>query len=246
LHNLRPGVIERLGFGADEIAARHPRIIYGAISGFGMHGPALAAFDTVIQGRLGLTALVGAGPEPLRMGSSIADQLSGHFMAAGIVAALAEREHSGLGQVVSVAMVDAMAWLTQLAWNEGEGNLQRGRQLEARDGWIVTSAGSEELERAMAGQDTSSMLRAEIVRALSQRGIAAAPVLEANEVLTGPFVQRCGCLYSIETSGNDRARTLAMPLGITGTPVLRPKRMPRLGEDSVDVPGDLRRRATST
>jgi len=68
LHNLRPGVMERMGFGADAVTARHPRVVYAAISGFGLRAPKLAALDTVMQGRLGLTALTGDGRVPLRVG----------------------------------------------------------------------------------------------------------------------------------------------------------------------------------
>ncbi|MBI4190986.1 MAG: CoA transferase [Betaproteobacteria bacterium] len=244
LQNLRPGVMERIGFGPGEVTAQHPGIVYGSISGFGLAGPKLAALDTVIQGRLGLTALVGDGRVPLRMGFSIADQLAGHFAAAGIVAALAERERSGRGQVVDVAMADAIAWLTQLAWPDGKPAIGPTSQWEARDGWVVADTGRDAVLRALRSDATKEMLRAELVLALAGHGIRAAPVLEADEVLTQPLIETRASLYQIKAGGDAMAPVLAVPLGLTLTPVLRPHRMHLLGEDNAQLLHDPDRDAT--
>jgi crotonobetainyl-CoA:carnitine CoA-transferase CaiB-like acyl-CoA transferase len=109
LHNLRPGAVERLGFGIDPVVRRNPRIVYCAISGYGSDGPSLPALDTVIQGHGGLASAVGDGSVPLRIGYSIADQLTGHFAATGIIAALHAVARTGQAQHVDIAMVDAIA-----------------------------------------------------------------------------------------------------------------------------------------
>ncbi len=236
LHNLRPGSMERLGFGAEEVTTRYPRIVYGVISGFGVRGPALAAFDTIMQARLGLTALVGDGSEPLRMGFSVADQLSGHFMAAGILSALAERERSGRGQIVSVAMIDAVAWLTQIAWDNNKPGIAPTTQLETSDGWVVANASAEVVTRTLGNSlSKKSLSRTDLVAILAAQGIKAVPVLEADEVLEQPLMRARGSLYSLQTYDGGTAPTLAMPLGLTSTPPLRPQRMHRLGEDNTSL-----------
>jgi crotonobetainyl-CoA:carnitine CoA-transferase CaiB-like acyl-CoA transferase len=230
LQNLRPGVLDRMGFGPDAVTARHERVVYASISGFGLHGPQLAALDTVMQGRLGLTAVTGDGRVPLRVGYSIADQLAGHYCAAGILASLHERERSGRGQIVDISMADAIAWLTQLAWNPGASESEVS-QWQARDGWIVAAAGEQAVTHALKGAPTLEHTRAELVSALERYEILATPVLEADEVLAQRVIQERGSLYSIETGSGGSTSVFAVPSGLTLTPVLRAQRMARLGAD---------------
>lgn len=110
LENYRPGVMERLGFGWDVLHARHPRLIYGAVSGFGHSGPDAAkpAYDMVVQARGGVMSITGEeGGPPVRVGASIGDIVAGMFLAQGVLAALYDREKTGLGAKVDVAMLDA-------------------------------------------------------------------------------------------------------------------------------------------
>ena len=231
LQNLRPEALERMGFGADAVTVRHPRVIYGSVSGFGIGGPKLAALDTVMQGRLGITALIGDGQVPLRVGYSIADQLAGHFAAAGILAALAERERSGRGQSVDIAMSDAVAWLTQLAWPDGASAVEPVSQWETRDGWVVVGAEREAVTRVLGATAAADMTRLDLVRSLAGHGMAAAPVLEADEVLALSVLRKRGSLHNVATTGGATASIFVAPLGLTVTPALRPDRMSGLDED---------------
>lgn len=231
LQNLRPEVMDRMGFSADKVTSRHPRVVYGSISGFGRHGPKLAALDTVMQGRLGLTSLIGDGQVPLRVGYSIADQLAGHFAAAGILAALAERDRSGRGQVVDIAMSDAIAWLTQLAWPDGQPAVVPTSQWETNDGWILVSAERESVMRILGSAASTSMTRLGLIRNLAEHGITAAPVLEADEVLAQSVIRNRGSLHKVETADGATASIFVAPLGLTVTRVLRPERMSNLDED---------------
>ncbi len=109
VENYRPGVMERLGYGWDDLHARFPRLIYGAVSGFGHTGPEAMkpAYDMVVQARSGLMSITGeAGREPVRVGASVGDIVGGMFLAQGVTAALYERVQSGVGRKVDVAMLD--------------------------------------------------------------------------------------------------------------------------------------------
>ncbi|EBA17908.1 CaiB/BaiF family protein [Roseobacter sp. SK209-2-6] len=118
LENYRPGVMERLGYGWEELHERHPRLIYGAVSGFGHSGPdALKpAYDMVVQARGGIMSITGErNREPVRVGASIGDLAAGMFLAQGILAALLHREKTGRGQKVDVAMLDSQLALLEHA-----------------------------------------------------------------------------------------------------------------------------------
>jgi crotonobetainyl-CoA:carnitine CoA-transferase CaiB-like acyl-CoA transferase len=237
LQNLRPGTLERMGFGPDAVTESNPRAVYASISGFGLRGPKLAALDTVMQGRLGLTALIGDGRAPLRVGYSIADQLAGHYAAAGILAALTERERSGRGQVVDIGMSDAIAWLTQVAWNAGSWEAAVS-QWETRDGWAVADADHASVTRALAGNSSTALTRAQFVQQMAQHAIVAAPVLEIDEVLAQPVMKKRRSLHRIETGDGASTSIFAVPLGLTLTPALRAQRMSALGADGPEFAGD--------
>ena len=114
VENFRPGTLERLKLDYASLAAKHPRLIYCSVSGFGHTGPRKneAGYDAVLQGEGGLMSLTGApdGP-PTRVGVAIADIVSGMFAAQGISAALYARERTGRGQHVDIAMLDSVAAL---------------------------------------------------------------------------------------------------------------------------------------
>ena len=242
LQNLRPGVMEQIGLGPAAATALHPRLIHATISGYGLDGPELPALDTVVQGLGGLTALIGGGDAPCRIGFSIADQMSGQFAALAILAALAERERSGQGQVVDIAMCDAVGWLTQLAWPDGHSAIGPCSRWPAKDGWVAVAASETAVRDAIGPQDTASRSRAEWVELLARHGIQAAPVLEPAEVFAQPVMRRRRSVFDV-ASGNSTARLLAIPLGLTATPVLRPQRMHALGEDNAALLPDDRRPA---
>lgn len=110
VENFRPGVMDRLGFSFNELKKINPRIIYAASSGFGHSGPMAnyPAYDTIIQGMSGLMDATGFpdGP-PTRVGTSVSDIAAGLYLYAGIVTALLDREHTGKGMQVDIAMLDA-------------------------------------------------------------------------------------------------------------------------------------------
>jgi CoA:oxalate CoA-transferase len=120
VENFRPGVMDRLGLGQAQMRAANPRLIYASISGFGQDGPFKdwPAFDLVIQAMSGLMSVTGERDgRATAVGESIADVATGMFAAWGIAAALYDRERTGLGRHVEVAMLDSVfaMLLTSLA-----------------------------------------------------------------------------------------------------------------------------------
>ncbi|MDA3625640.1 CoA transferase [Saccharopolyspora sp. WRP15-2] len=114
VENFRPGVAAKLGVDHATLSADNPRLVYASISGFGQHGPLshLPAYDLVVQAMSGLMAATGqpAGP-PTRTGESLGDLCAGMFAAWGICAALFDRERTGRGRHLDVAMLDSLVSL---------------------------------------------------------------------------------------------------------------------------------------
>jgi formyl-CoA transferase len=112
VENFGPGSMERLGFGPDEVMAINPKIIYGRIKGFATGSPYenFLVFDAVAQAVGGSTAVTGESMDrrPVKPGPNLADTGSGIYCAVGILAALYDREVSGEGQLVEIAMQDAV------------------------------------------------------------------------------------------------------------------------------------------
>jgi len=111
IQNFRPGVAEKLGAGAARLRELNPRLIYCAISGFGATGPAAQrpAYDTVAQAASGFLNLLINPENPRVVGPAIADSLTGFYAAYGILGALHERARTGVGKLVEVSMLEAMA-----------------------------------------------------------------------------------------------------------------------------------------
>ncbi len=119
IENFRPGVTARLGLDYDSVRRVNAEIVYCSISAFGQTGPLAerSAFDVAMQAMGGVMSVTGEpGGPPLRSGLPMADLGTGLFAAIGILAAVVERQRTGHGQLVDVAMFDAMAGLlTQYA-----------------------------------------------------------------------------------------------------------------------------------
>ena len=116
--NFRPGTMAKLGLGYEDLRRENPRIIYGALSGFGQTGPysSMAAVDAVAQAMGGTMSLNGQkGGGPMRIGVSIGDMVGGLYLALGLVAALRAREVTGEGQLLDVALMEAQMALCENA-----------------------------------------------------------------------------------------------------------------------------------
>jgi CoA:oxalate CoA-transferase len=116
--NFSPGTMEGLGFGYQAMSAINPRLVYASTSGFGQTGPyrSRGAVDAIVQGMGGVMSMTGhEGGPPARAGYSIGDMGAGMYTAIGVLSALVERDRSGLGQHVDVAMLDSQVALMENA-----------------------------------------------------------------------------------------------------------------------------------
>lgn len=161
LENFRPGVMERLGYGWDTLHARFPKLIYGAVSGFGHTGPdsQRPAYDMVVQARGGVMSITGErNRDPVRVGASIGDIAAGMFLAQGVLASLLDVQKTGLGQKVDIAMLDSQLALLEHAIAitsvTGEAPRPSGARhpsitpfetFHAEDGLFVIAAGNDGL-----------------------------------------------------------------------------------------------------
>jgi crotonobetainyl-CoA:carnitine CoA-transferase CaiB-like acyl-CoA transferase len=108
--NFRGGVMDRLGLGYEALSTLNPRLIYCSVSGFGRTGPerATAAFDGKLQAMSGIMSITGEPAHgPTRAGFAICDTIGGMTAALAVASALYQRTHTGRGQLVDVAMLDA-------------------------------------------------------------------------------------------------------------------------------------------
>ena len=162
VENFRPGTMDKLGLGYDRLKQEKPELIYAAVSGYGHSGPysKRAAYDAVVQalgGIMSITSPEKNGP-PTRVGTSVGDITAGLYTAIGILAAVIERQHSGNGQMVDVAMLDCQVSILENAIARylvtGEVPRPAGNRhpsivpfepFETSDGYLMVAVGNDTL-----------------------------------------------------------------------------------------------------
>jgi CoA:oxalate CoA-transferase len=109
IENYAPGALDRMGLGYDDLAPRFPRLVYASGKGYGQDSrfAKLGALDFTIQASSGIISMTGYGDRPgVRVTAALVDTSTGMHLAAGVLAALLERERTGRGRKVEVAMLD--------------------------------------------------------------------------------------------------------------------------------------------
>jgi len=187
VENYRGGTMEKIGYGWDTLHDRYPRLIYAATSGFGHSGPykTRAAYDMVVQGMGGIMSLTGhPNSEPTRVGSSVGDITAGLFTAIAVNGALYDREQTGKGIKLDVAMLDCQVAILENAIARYFATGQIPGPIGARhpsitpfeayrtsDGYVIIAVGTNDMFR----------LAAEV---LGRPEIADDPRFETNELRT--------------------------------------------------------------
>lgn len=159
VENFRPGTMEKLGYGWDQLHERYPRLILTSISGFGQTGPysRRPAYDMVVQAMGGIMSLTGQpDAPPTRVGVSIGDLGAGLYGAIGTQAALLQRERTGKGDRVDVSMLDCQVALLENSIARYEVDKRIPKPIgsrhpsitpfdvfQAKDGWLVIAAGND-------------------------------------------------------------------------------------------------------
>ena len=124
IQNLAPSAAERLGFGAEDLREKHPRLVYCSVSGYGATGPYKnkKAYDLLVQCEAGLVSITGTPETPSKVGISAADIAAGMYAYSGILAALLRREKTGEGATLDISMLEALGeWMGFPAYFAGYG-----------------------------------------------------------------------------------------------------------------------------
>lgn len=187
VENYRPGTMQKLNYGWDQLQELNPRLIYSAISGFGHSGPysKRAAYDMVVQGMGGIMSVTGyPNSGPTRVGTSIGDITAGLFGLNGILAALLERERTGKGAFVDVGMLDCQVAILENAIGRYLADGKVPQPLGARhpsitpfeayrtsDGYIIVAAGNDNLF-------------AKLCKALGRNELCDDPEFQSNDLRT--------------------------------------------------------------
>jgi crotonobetainyl-CoA:carnitine CoA-transferase CaiB-like acyl-CoA transferase len=232
VENLRQGALASRGFGRDVLRARHPHLVYCAISGFGADSvyPGRPAYDTVIQAMSGLMAKSGAQSEPLKTGISASDMIGGQFGLIALLAGLEQRDRFGLAPHFDISMQDASAWITQYEWPGAE-MASPPRLIPCSDGHVLVEGDLQAVMRPAAPWRGD---RASLVAALEAVGVPAAPVLAVPEVVCHAQTEARQLLQPIHSGGDDWT-VIGSPLGLRATPPSVQRVMGRLGADDAEV-----------
>lgn len=119
IQNLAPGAADRLDLGWEALHARYPRLVVSDISGYGSNGPEASkkAYDLLIQSEAGLLSITGTPEQPSKVGISVADIASGMYAYSGVLAALLQRERTGVGSRIEVSMLEALGeWMSSAVY----------------------------------------------------------------------------------------------------------------------------------
>jgi crotonobetainyl-CoA:carnitine CoA-transferase CaiB-like acyl-CoA transferase len=167
LENFRPGTLARFGLGHDRLRQANPALVSCSISGFGHTGPDCdrPGYDLIIQGECGLMDITG-DPDglPTKVGTSMADLVTGQFASQAIMAALLERARTGKGRHVEISMLDSMAALLTfnagIYFATGQSPRRRGNShatiapyeaFRASDGWLNIGVANDKFWQLLCG-----------------------------------------------------------------------------------------------
>jgi formyl-CoA transferase len=180
--NLGPGVMERLGLGYEAVKELNPRAVYASVKGFGSYGPysGFKCFEPVAQATSGAMSVTGeADGPPLVNGANIGDSGTGMHLAIAILAALLQRGRTGTGQLVEVAMQEAVLNLTRVKFT---GTLATGKPL-GRTGNKSATGGYSDLIRC-AGDGSNNGVYLIIPPDNPEMFAAVTEVIERPDLLT--------------------------------------------------------------
>lgn len=215
VENLKPGSLGRLGFSYAELKKINPKLVYCAISGYGIDSvyPGRPAFDTVVQAMSGLMDLTRAEGVPTKIGISIADTMGGMMGLYCILAKLEQRDRTGIGSMIDLAMQDIAVWITHPAWRPADRSPHT--VLTCRDGHVVALTDDAAAQAALASTKTEAARsdRDDVIRVLAVAEIPAAPISTVDEI--GEREVRDGGLIRLVDAGPNRWPMLELPFKLS-------------------------------
>lgn len=158
VENFRPGTMERLGFGYEDVHVAYPTLVYCSISGYGQTGPyrERGGFDLVAQAMSGILSITGTPETPAKVGVPISDLNAGLFASHAVLAALLARARTGEGQHVETSLLEAAlaytVWESNEYWASGAPPQRLGtahrlsapyQVFPAADGWLAIGAANQ-------------------------------------------------------------------------------------------------------
>ena len=285
--NFKTGTLAKYGLGYGDLKDEFPRLIYCSVTGFGHTGPYAPrpAYDALIQAMGGVMSLTGepAG-EPMKVGVSIADLMSGMYAAVGVLAAVRHQATTGKGQHVDISMLDThVAWLANQGMNylaTGENPERLGNQhpnivpyqvMPSADGYFVLSVandptferfckvgGCEHLledarfntavervrNRTVVTETLNDITRGKPtawwIENLEKHKIGCGRINTLQEVFDDPQVKAREMVIEMDhpALGGRKAKVIASPLKLSGTPVSYRRSAPLLGQHTEEVLGE--------
>lgn len=261
MENFRPGVIDRLGLGFDEVAAINERVIYCSLTGYGPSGPMAGApaYDHIVQGNSGMMAMTGT-PEsgPMRVGFPIVDYIAGQTAVIAILSAIAQRDRNGAkAQHLNVSMLDSLVSLMGvyavdhettgklrgLQGNEAFSNSPFSGRFDTGDGYIVVTANTlPQAKRLCAAVGNKELVQ--ILDGLDGEGSYSPEQIETiQEALRAAFTSAPASIWEdrLTAAGvpaaavRSLAETLALPQ-LHHSGLMKELQVPEL-DMSVKVPG---------
>lgn len=230
LENYRPGVMDKLGLGYDVLKEINPRLIYGALSGFGSYGPysQRPGYDIISQGMGGLMSVTGAkGGEPTRSGNAMGDILGGMNLVIGVLMAVNARNMTGVGQRIDVSLVDSVVASLENAYiryfKSGELPVRNGNAYasiapydtyRAKDGRVIIACGNQKLYEKLCNEvlDMAWMITDE--RFLN------VPLRVANNEIQKQYIEEWTMQYTV-----DEIVEKVLAKGIPAAPIFNVKQI---------------------
>jgi crotonobetainyl-CoA:carnitine CoA-transferase CaiB-like acyl-CoA transferase len=232
VENFRVGTLEKFGLDHASLKAIAPGLVYCSITGFGQDGPYARrpGFDAIIQAMGGLMSITGEPGTPQKVGVAIADILTGVYAAAAIEAALLERERTGTGRHIDMALMDVqVAMLANQAMNylacgivpgamgSSHPNIVPYQPFKAQDGAVMVAAGTDAQYRALCTVLGADALAADPRFAHNAGRVAARDELIAVLAARIGIWRQMPLLAALEAAGvpagpvNDIAQVFADP-----------------------------------
>src|SRR5438094_692849 len=246
--------LQKRGIDAETLCAKHPRLIYCSITGYGFTGPKseMPGYDILAQAEAGVMSFTGEPRGgPMRYPIAIADMTCGMYSAMGILAALFNREKTGLGQVLDMALFDSqLTWLANVGssylnagafpgrWGNAHPNIVPYEVFRGNDARFVSNA-DRIMHRAILVPELQNIFLRQTAAAWLEKfaaaEIPAALINTVAEAVSAAQTHARGLIVQLEHPAIGTAKSIANPIRFSATPVSYRLPPPLLGEHTAEI-----------